>query len=144
MRPGDWRSWGSLGTAQEFSGRSSDEAYRKAVELGAPQLKITPDDSFLVSRMGRCYATLHDAGHALPLLRKALALAPKDPDVLERVAESYELLGDREQALKSLRQALELGFSVEYGKKTPIFNALRNDSRAPLQLREPAGQKKEK
>ncbi len=144
MRPADWRSWGSLGTAQEFSGRAADEAYRKAVELGAPQLKITPDDGYLVSRMGRFYASLHDSGHALPLLRKTLVLAPKDPDVLERVAESYELLGERDQALKTLTRALELGFSIEYGKKTPIFERLRKDPRAPLQLREAAVQKKEK
>jgi hypothetical protein len=60
------------------------------------------------------------------------------------VAESYELLGERDQALKTLTRALELGFSVEYGKKTPIFNALRKDPRSPLQVREPAVQKKEK
>jgi serine/threonine protein kinase/Tfp pilus assembly protein PilF len=144
MRPADWRSWGSLGTAQEFSGHPAEEAYRKAVELGAPQLKITPDDPYLVSRMGRFYASLHDPGHALPLLRKTLALLPNDPDVLERVAESYELLGERDQALKMLNRALELGFSVDYGKKTPIFKALRKDPRAPLQLREPTLQKKEK
>jgi len=144
MRPADWRSWGSLGTAQEFSGRSAEQAYRKAVELGAPQLKITPDDPFLVSRMGKFYASLHDPGDALPLLRKSLVLAPNDPDVLERVAESYELLGEREQALKTLTRALELGFSVDYGKKSPIFKALRESPRAPLQLREPAVQNKEK
>jgi len=144
MRQADWRSWGSLGTAQEFSGHSADEAYRKAVELGAPQLKITPDDPYLVSRMGRFYASLHDPGHALPLLRKTLVLAPYDPEVLERVAESYELLSERDQALKTLSRALELGFSVEYGKKTPIFERLRKDPRAPLQVREPAVQKKEK
>jgi len=144
MRPADWRSWGSLGTAQEFSGHSADDAYSKAVELGAPQLKITPDDPYLVSRMGRFYASLHDPGHALPMLRKTLVLAPNDPEVLERVAESYELLGERDQALKTLTRALELGFSVEYGKKTPIFNALRKDTRAPLQVREAALQKKEK
>jgi serine/threonine-protein kinase len=108
------------------------------VELGAPQLKITPNDPFLVSRMARFYASLHDPGHALPLLRKTLVLAPTDPDAVERVAESYELLGEREQALKMLTRALQLGFSVEYGKKTPIFDRLRKDPRAPLQLREPA------
>src|SRR5215472_5608819 len=137
MRPADWRAWGSLGTAQEFNGRAAGEAYRKAVELGAPQLKITPDDPYLVSRMGRFYASLRDPEHALPLLRKTLVLASSDPDVLERVAESYELLGERDQAL-------ELGFSVEYGKKTPVFERLRKDPRAPLQLREAALQKKEK
>ncbi|HET9840048.1 MAG TPA: tetratricopeptide repeat protein [Candidatus Angelobacter sp.] len=144
MRPADWRTWGSLGTAQEFSGRAAEEAYRKAVELGAPQLKITPDDPYLVSRMGRFYASLHDPGHALPLLKKTLVFAPNDPDVQERVAESYELLGEREQALKTLSRALELGFSLEYGKKTPIFERLRKDPRAPLQLREAAVEKKEK
>ncbi|HKD12976.1 MAG TPA: tetratricopeptide repeat protein [Candidatus Angelobacter sp.] len=141
MRPGDWRTWGGLATAQEFTGRDPDEAvrdYRKAVELAATQLKITPDDPFLVSRLGRFYSSLHDAAHALPLLRKSLVLAPNDPDVVERVAEAYELLGDREQALKLISKALQLGFSVDYGKKTPTLKGLRSDPRAPLQLREAA------
>jgi len=141
MRPGDWRTWGNLANAQEFTGHDPDEAvrdYRKAAELAAAQLKITPDDPFLVSRLGRFYSSLHDAAHALPLLRKSLVLVPNDPDVVERVAEAYELLADREQALKLVSKALQLGFSVDYGKKTPIFKSLRKDPRAPLQLREAA------
>ncbi|HEY2498566.1 MAG TPA: tetratricopeptide repeat protein [Candidatus Angelobacter sp.] len=141
MRPGDWRSWGSLATAQEFSGHNAGEAardYQKAVEMAAPQLKITPDDPFLVSRLGRFYSSLHDSVHAMPLLRKSVVLAPTNPEVLERVAEGYELLGEREQALKLINKALEAGFSINYGRETPIFKALRKDPRAPLQLREAA------
>jgi serine/threonine protein kinase/tetratricopeptide (TPR) repeat protein len=139
MRPGDWRTWGNLATAQEFTGRDPDEVagnYRNAIELAAAQLKITPDDPFLVSRLGRFYASLQDRAHALPLLRKSVALATNDPDFLERVAEAYELLGERDQALKLMSKALELGFSVDYGKKTPVLKGLRRDPRAPLELRE--------
>jgi serine/threonine protein kinase/Flp pilus assembly protein TadD len=138
MRPGDWRSWGSLATAQEFTGDDRGEAgrdYQKAVELAAPQLKITPDDPFLVSRLGRMYSSLHDPAHAAPLLRKSVILSPSNPEILERVAEGYELLGNREQALKLMDKALKLGFSLDYAKKTPVFKALRKDPRAPLQLR---------
>jgi eukaryotic-like serine/threonine-protein kinase len=141
MRPQDWKTWGSLAATQEFSGRDPEAAagnYRKAVELAGPQLRTTPDDPYLVSRLGKFYSSLHDPTRALPLLRKSLILAPNDPDVLERVAEGFELLGDREQALKLLEKALQLGFSVDYGKKTAIFKALRQDSRAPRQLREAA------
>src|SRR5579859_2251564 len=143
MRPTDWKTWGSLANAQEFSGHNSGEAarnYQKAVELAAPQLKVTPDDPFLVSRMGRFYSSLHDSAHALPLLRKSLVLTPNDPDVVERVAESYELLGEREQALKLLSKAFQLGFSPDYVRKTAIFKALQKDPRAPAQLRQPAVQ----
>jgi len=141
MRPGDWSTWGNLANAQEFTGRDPDQAardYRKAIELAAPQLATTPDDPFLVSRLGKFYASLHDSAHALPLLRKSLVLAPNDPEVLERVAEAYELLGDREQALKLISKALQLGFSVDYSRQTPVFKALRRDPRAPQQLRETA------
>ena len=141
MRREDWRTWGSLATAQEFTGRDPDDAvrnYGKAIELATAQLKITPDDSFLVSRLGRFYASLHDRTHALPLLHKALVLAPNDPDLLERVGEAYELLGQREEALKLISKALRLGFSLDYGKKTPILKSLRTDPRAPLELREAA------
>lgn len=143
MRPADWRTWGSLASAQEFSGADSDEVarnYRKAIELAAPQLKATPDSPFLVSRMGKFYASLHDSAQALPLLRKAFALAPNDAEVLERLAESYELLGKREEALKLINKALQSGFSVDYSKKTPVFKALRKDARAPHQLRDAAVQ----
>jgi serine/threonine protein kinase/Flp pilus assembly protein TadD len=141
MRPGDWMAWGSLATAEEFTGRDADEAardYTKAIELATPHLKETPDDPFLVSRLGRFYASLHDSAQALPLLRKSLILAPNDPEVLERVAEGYELIGDRGQAIELLSKALMLGFSVDYGKKTPVFKALRRDPRAPLEIREAA------
>ena len=141
MRPEDWSTWGNLANAQEFTGRDPDQAardYRKAIELAAPQLTTTPDDPFLVSRVGKFYASLHDSPHALPLLRKSLVLAPNDPEVLERVAEAYELLGDREQALKLISKALQLGFSMDYSKHTPVFKALRRDPRAPQQLRETA------
>jgi serine/threonine protein kinase/tetratricopeptide (TPR) repeat protein len=140
MRPEDWSTWGNLATAQEFTGRDAGEAardYRKAIELATPRLKTTPEDPFLVSRLGKFYASLHDSTHALPLLRKSLVIAPNDPDVLERVAEAYELLGDREQALKHISKALQLGFSGDYSKTTPVFKALRRDPRAPQQLREP-------
>ena len=141
MRPGDWRTWGNLAGAQEFAGREPEEAvgnYRKAIELAAPQLKNTPDEPYLVSRLGKFYASTHDSAHAAPLLRKSLLLAPNDPDLIERVAEAYEQLGERELALKLISKALGLGFSVDYGKKTAIFNALRKDPRAPAQLREVA------
>ena len=141
MRPGDWTTWGNLANAQEFTGRDPDQAardYHKAIELAAPQLATTPDDPFLVSRVGKFYASLHDSAHALPLLRKSLVLAPSDPEVLERVAEAYELLGDREQALKLISKALQLGFSIDYSRQTPVFKALRRDPRAPQQLREMA------
>jgi eukaryotic-like serine/threonine-protein kinase len=141
MRPADWTTWGNLAAAQEFTGSNPEEAarsYRKAIELAAPQLKANPDDPFMVSRLGKFYGSIHDAAHALPLLRKSLVLAPNDPDLLERVAEAYELLGQRDQALKLVSKALQLGFPVDYAKKIPTFKALRSDPRAPLQLREPA------
>ena len=140
MRPADWNTWGNLGTAQEFTGSNPEEAarsYRKAIELAAPQLKDSPDDPFMVSRLGKFYASIHDAAHALPLLRKSLVLAPNDPDLLERVAEAYESLGQRDQALKLVSKAIQLGFPVDYAKKIPTFKALRSDPRAPLELREP-------
>lgn len=141
MRPADWTTWGNLATAEEFSGRDPEDAARnfhKAIDLALPQLKATPDSSFLVSRLGKFYASLHDSTHSLPLLRKSIVLSPGDPDVLERLAEAYELLGDRQQALTLLGKALQLGFSADYGKKTPVFNALRRDPRAPAQLRQAA------
>ncbi len=141
MRPADWRTWGNLAGAQEFVGRDPEETardYHKAIELATPQLKNTPDDPYLVSRLGKFYASVHDSARAFPLLRKSLLLAPNDPDVLERLAEAYEQLGEREQSLKLIRKALQLGFSPDYGKKTALFNALRKDPRAPAQLREAA------
>lgn len=138
MSPNEWEVWANLAAAWEWTGRNPQEvstSYAKAADLASQQLKATPDDAYLVSKLANIYAGLRDSGRALPLLRKSLVLAPNDPDVLARVAEGYEELGDREQALRLIDKALRLGFSPDYAKKAPAFRALRNDPRAPSAIR---------
>ncbi|HEY6971358.1 MAG TPA: tetratricopeptide repeat protein, partial [Candidatus Angelobacter sp.] len=140
-RPGSWFLWGKLGDAEQWAGNDPGEMtkdYQKAIELASEQMKITPDDPFLVTNVSSSYAALRDNIHALPLMRKALRLAPQNPDVVASVAESYELLGNRDEALKLIDKALQLGYSADYARKTPELRVLRKDPRAPQQIREPA------
>jgi len=140
-RPGSWYLWTKLGDAEQWAAVDPDEMakdYKKAIELASEQMKVTPDDAFLVSSIAGCYASLHDSTHALPLMRKALRLAPQNPDTVASVAESYELLGDRDEALKLIAKALQMGYSADYAKKTPELRSLRKDPRAPQQIREDA------
>jgi serine/threonine-protein kinase len=134
----DWLAWGNLASIEFWgSGDPNDirNALLTAIRLGQEQMKTTPTDPFLVSSLARYYAYLHQRDNAIPLIRKSLVLAPRDPDVLESDAESYELLGNRTEALSLIRQALGLGFSADYAKKVPELKALREDPRAPEQIR---------
>ncbi|HYA96870.1 MAG TPA: tetratricopeptide repeat protein, partial [Methylomirabilota bacterium] len=137
-KPGNWYLWGKLGDAEQWADHPDEMAsdYRKAIELASEQLKITPDDPFLVTNVAADYAALKDENRALPLMRKALQLAPQNPDTVASVAESYELLGNRDEALKLIAKALQLGYSADYAKKTPELRSLRKDPRAPQQIRE--------
>ena len=139
MNPKDWKVWGNLAFARQWTGRDPDEAaksFSKAIELASEELKSTPDDPQLNHALGSFYANLHDRKHALPFLRKAVLLAPNDPDNIENVAESYEALGDRDEALRLIEKALTLGFSPDYARKTPALRELRRDPGAPAQIRE--------
>lgn len=141
LNSSDWDAWGSLAQVRRWSSRNPKEAlhdFDQAIRLARQQMQTTPDEPYLISRLGNFYADLQDEKQALPLLRKSLVLAPKDPDVLERVAESYEALGQRQEALQLVAQALRLGFSVDYARKVPALQALRRDPRAPQEIREPS------
>jgi tetratricopeptide (TPR) repeat protein len=136
--PSDWFAWGNLASALLWShgdAQNTRAALLKAVEAGQGQMKTTPNDPFLVAKLGQYYAELHEPEQALPLIRKSLVLAPHDPDVLGCNAESYEYLGERTDALNLMRQALQFGLSPDYVKKDPELKALRDDPRAPESIR---------
>jgi tetratricopeptide (TPR) repeat protein len=139
LRPDQYDAWGNLALAYRDSGQHSKEAaeaFQKAIALAQQAMKNTPEDPYVVSVLGRYYASVGDEPHAGPLLRKAVALAPKDPEVVERVAEAYEALGKRDLALNFLGKALQLGFSVPYAKASPTLKSLRSDPNAPPSIRE--------
>jgi tetratricopeptide (TPR) repeat protein/tRNA A-37 threonylcarbamoyl transferase component Bud32 len=134
QHPKDWDAWGNYASALQWNKgdpATIRKAFQTAADLARQQLKITPDDPYLVSVLAEYYADLQQPEQALPLLRKSLALAPNDPDLLERDAESYEALHDRARSLKLLGKALQLGFSAKYVKTNPELEALRHDPRAP-------------
>jgi serine/threonine-protein kinase len=136
--PLDWNVWGNLAQAELWAHAKPatvDDLYNRAAHLANQQIKITPDDPYLVSVLGTYYAHLGDRHKALPLVRKSLLLAPKNPDVLERAAESYLLLGNKAAAMQALTQSLQLGFSAAYVRTVPEFQSLRSDPQAPKQIR---------
>ncbi len=137
--PERYSTWGNLAEAYTASGQHADEAvaaYKRASALAEEERKRTPNNTYVISSLGKYYASLHDESRALPLLRKAVALSPKDQDVAERIAEAYEVLGQRKEALEFIARALQLGYSANYAKASPTLKSLRRDPDAPSAIRE--------
>jgi eukaryotic-like serine/threonine-protein kinase len=142
--PEQYDAWGNLAEVYAVSGEHRDAAaaaYKKAAALAEEQRKHTPGDTYVISSLGKYYASLHDEARAVPLLRRAIALASKDPDVAERVAEAYEVLGRRKEAIEFLTKALQLGYSANYAKASPALKSLRSDPDAPPAIRETGSSK---
>ncbi|MBI4909170.1 MAG: tetratricopeptide repeat protein [Acidobacteria bacterium] len=132
MNPGHYRAYGHLATLYTLTSLNRDKAaetYRKAVELSEALLKKTPNDSYLLSDTGSYYASLGDAEHSLPLLRKAAAVAADRPEVLYTVAVAYELIHRRDDAMATLEKAVAAGMSVPFLDRNPQLSALRADPR---------------
>jgi serine/threonine-protein kinase len=130
--PNSYLRWANLGDALIWiPGRNvqAREAYQKALTLLEPQLKRSPSDATLMSRMALFSARTGDSGRSIVLLEKATTLAPTGPDVQFRAGLAYELLGKRELALAALAQAKKNGYPVNAIESEPDLVALRRDSR---------------
>jgi tetratricopeptide (TPR) repeat protein len=124
--------WGNLGDAYRWStGRetSANAAYRKAMDLAAPQLAVNPRDATLLSQVAVYEAKAGDIGPAQSRIQTALRLAPADPSVLFSAALIFEIDGKRARSLAALRAALQSGYSLSLIEREPELVSLRQDSR---------------
>ena len=123
----DYEVWGNMGDAYYFAPNLRDRAetaYRRAISLGAPQLKVNPRNAALLIDLANYHAMVGERKEAVEFLDRALTIAPKDGFVRFRAAIALNQLGETERALESLEQARAAGFSMTLVLATPNFAGL--------------------
>lgn len=119
--------WGNLADAYHWAEGErprAAEAYRRAIALGEPQLKVNARNAVLLVKLAHYYAMLRDRSNALQLAERALQSAPSDDFVLFKAAVTYNTLGATDRALDLLEQARAAGYSVTVMQDTPNLSNL--------------------
>jgi tetratricopeptide (TPR) repeat protein len=130
LNPKDYRAWGNLASAYQWSGKDREKAtqsYLKAIEIAEADRQKTPNNADILVELADYYASSGNANRSLPLVRKALALAPEDPHIVYRAGETYEILGQRDKAVPLITQALTQGYDANEFQRSPDLASLRND-----------------
>ena len=91
------------GMLLEDLGRSSEAAipYQKA-------LKLSPNDTELLLKVGIYHLVSGDIDHAIELLLHLLKIKPKDGDALYYLAQAYYLKGNNSLALATIREGVKV------------------------------------
>ena len=126
-----YQTWGNLGDAYYYGGETSlaMEAYRKAIALGEPQLKVNPKDTDVLADLASYYSMLGDRKQALTYLDRSLQLAPSDKQLLFNAAEVYNQLHETGVALEWLGKALSAGYSRSVVATTAALDNLHDNPR---------------
>ena len=124
--PNQYRYWGNLGVAYEYSGEEekSREAYLTAIEKALVQLDVNDSDSELLADLGAYYSDVQDKTQSLEYINRALAIAPNNVIVQERAVSTFESLGMREKALEWISPAIISNIEAQ-----PELEDLKNDPR---------------
>jgi len=134
----NYEVWGNLGDAYYWAPGSralAADAYRRAVGLGLPQLKVNPRNAGLIIKLAHYYAMLRERNEALELADRALQISPKDSSVQFWAAVALNRLGETERALDLLEKARAGGFSITVIRDTPDLGNLWGSPRFQNLLR---------
>ena len=85
LQPEKYDYWGNLGDAYHMIPGKSDSAsaaYRHAIPLAEPQLKVNPNDPNVLASLAHYYSRVGDPVSAQRYLARALHAAPQSTDVL--------------------------------------------------------------
>lgn len=124
--------WGNLGDAYRWTPDKKEkahEAYRTAVQLLGEQMRSTPRDPALRSRMALYLAKDGNLARALAELDWLEKFPDKEASSWLRMVVAYEVCSRREKALAALDQALRAGLPLDEVKKDPELLGLRSDAR---------------
>jgi serine/threonine-protein kinase len=124
--------WGNLGDACRWTPDKEErarEAYLTAIQLVQEQLRSTPDDPTLRSRLALYLAKRGDLTKALVELDELEHLPGKDASAWFRMTVAYEVRAQRVKALAALERALRVGLPVDEVKSDPELLELRADVR---------------
>jgi serine/threonine-protein kinase len=127
----NYQLWGNLGDAYRWTPdkRPSHDAYLRAIQLVEEQLRSTPGDLTLRSRLTLYLAKRGDLERALAELGRLEKVPDKDASAWFRMAVAYEVCARREQALAALDRALRAGLPIDEVKGDPELLGLRADVR---------------
>ena len=135
----NYELWGNLADAYWHwapdKRSAARDAYRRAIELGSPQLKVNPRDSALLVKLAYYHAVLGERRASFDLADRALKIAPKDDFVLFKTAVTMNRLGETRRSLDLLEQAIAAGYSLTIVRDTPDLNNLWNVPRFQNLLR---------
>jgi serine/threonine-protein kinase len=124
--------WGNLGDAYRWTPDKKEkagDAYLRAIQIVQEQLRLTPGDPTLRSRLALYLAKRGDRAQALEELNELEKRPDKDASSWLRMIVAYEVAAHREQALATLGRALRAGLPIDEVKKDPELLGLRADAR---------------
>lgn len=128
LDPNQYVTWGNLGAALYYGGKKTEamQAYRKAIDMSAEQLKVNPHDTDVLSDICEYYAMIGDRAHALQYLGEALQYGHGEKELLLSAAQVYNELGENGLALEWLAKAIHAGYAPSKLRDYPTFDQLRN------------------
>ncbi len=133
MDDSDYQVWNSLGEVlrqQEFPDlEGALAAYRRAAELAAARLGMTPNDVKLLIDLASYRVQLGDEVAARDLLARILTLDITSSRRMFDLAALYEELGERGEAVEWLGRALEAGYPLQMIESYDVFAELQMDPR---------------
>lgn len=122
---------GNLAGAQHWGGERDRArlSYQRAVELAEEFLAKNPGRAAVMADLAGYHAMIGERDRGFELLELATQSDIRDAYVMGTLAESFEDLGDRDRAIQWIETALGSGLDVEWIKRRPSLNSLREDSR---------------
>jgi serine/threonine-protein kinase len=126
----NYELWGNLADAYYWAPGErtlAPDAYRRAILLGLPQLKVNSRNAAILANLAHYEAMLGARNEALEFVRRALEIAPQDPFVQFQAGVTFNTLGDTDRAVDLLEKARALGFSVTIIRDTPDLSNLWGD-----------------
>lgn len=132
LEPAEAPLWWNLGDGYYWTPGKRGQAagaYQHAISLAQSNLRVNPQDAYILGVLAICHAMLEDKKPALEALQAGLQLSPNDPEIRFKAALVYKHLGDVPQSLSWLDKAASVGFSKSIIRDSPDFDDLRNDGR---------------
>jgi len=122
---------GSLASAQYWAGErdSAATSFERAIVLGESYLEEDSDNQSTMADLAGYYGMVGQHDRGIELLEAVTRTEIRDPYFMGAIAESYEDLGERDRAVEWIGTALDSGLAVDWIKRRPSFNSLRQDDR---------------
>ena len=130
LDPGQYRSWGNLGTVYRHlpgSEQKARDAFEKAIALAGKTLQVVKSED------NRTHANLAEYWAKLQDKEKALAEIDRIPQAarggfMDRIVLTYELVGNRKQAIAAVKSLPPGDAALVFIRNDPDLDALRRDS----------------